>query len=399
MITGRMVRMRDRALAAATFAYHVDNVIDTPDAGHVLREITGTFDVPSFLASADAGSAFPSDAGSDPAIVSTQAFPFIVHIPACAAVATAPLPIMVFGHGLLGNGADEVTSGYEEEATDRYCMVQVATDWIGLSSADIGTLAGTVIEDLGKFNITSNRLMQAQVNTIVFARLVKTSLKDDPAMKLNGVAVSDGSELYYEGISLGAIEGGTFMALTPDIERGVTNVAGSTWSFMITRSADFDSLKSLLDVYLPDPLDQEIALAYTQSLWDETDPISYAAHVLHDPLPGVGAKKLLVQESVGDSQVPNLATRMLVRAQGQTALAPVDVDVPGVPSMVAPLDSAYVQFDTHPMPFPGNTNTIPQSNNAHEDCRRLDVVMQQIQAFLKPDGAVQQFCDGGCDPN
>jgi hypothetical protein len=158
-------------------------------------------------------------------------------------------------------------------------------------------------------------------------------------------------------------------------------------------------LATLLNVFMPDKLDQQVALAYTQSLWDESDPISYASHVLHDPLPGVSAKKLLVQESVGDSQVPNLATRMLVRTQGQTALGPVVDDVPGVPAMSAPLESAYVQFDTHPMPFPPDTNTSPASNNAHEDCRRLEVVMEQIQAFLQPDGGVLQFCDGSCDPN
>lgn len=397
-ITGRMVRMRDKALAAATLDYRFERV--TPDAGeHLDRELEGTFDVPSFLASDAVDAKLPADAGSDPAVQRVSRFPLVVHVPECARTATAPLPMMIYGHGLLGSAIGELNDDYQPGAIDRLCMVQVATNWIGLSADDRGTLIGKVLTNVNAFDILAQRLMQAQVNAVVLARLAKTKLHQDPALALNGRAVSDGSELYYQGISLGGIEGLTFMALTPDIERGVLNVGGGAWTLMMGRSSNFSALQVLLDAYLPDPVDQQLAIALTQSLWDETDPISYAPHVLNDPLPGVTKKRLLSQESIGDAQVPNLSTRLVARTAGLPGLGPLVQPVPGVSELPGPLDSAYVQFDAHPTALPPESNVPPQDNEAHEACRRLDVVQRQIGAFLKPAGRVEQVCVGTCDPD
>jgi hypothetical protein len=400
MITGRLLRMRDRALDAATFGYHVDSATDVTDGGPLLREVVGTFQVPSFLTS-DAGTAtLPADAGADPAIITELPFPFVAHIPACARSATGPLPVMIYGHGLLGNAITELNDTYQPGAINSLCMVQIATNWIGLSHEDVPTLVSVVVTDFGRFPIISDRLMQAQVNAVILTRLVKTKLLSDAAFAVDGHPVSDASERYYEGISLGAIMGTTFMAIDPDIERGVTNVGGGEWNLMMSRSSDFAGFQFVFQATYPDPFDQQISLALSQSLWDETDPISYAPHVLHDPLRGVGAKKLLVQEAEGDSQVPNLSTRLLARTEGLAGLAPLVVAVPGIPEQSPPLDSAYVQFDTHPMPLPpADDNELAPQNSAHQDCRRLDAVNAQIRAFLKPNGSVQQFCTGACDPD
>jgi hypothetical protein len=413
MITGRLTRMRDRALAASTFEYRVDSVQDFTDAGLAqplsdggftsgsltLREIFGTFVSQRFLASDGGTAVLPADAGSDPAIIAADEYPFVATIPACAATATLPIPMMIYGHGFLGSAQKGLEDPTVAAIANKLCMVQVATNWIGLSSSDLGTIGGTVVEDLGRFDIITDRLMQAQVNTHVLTRMAKTKLKDDDALKLNGTPVTDASQLYYLGISLGGIEGTTFMALNPDITRGVTNVPGGEWSFIMTRSNDFSTVAVLFDTFLPDRLDQQLALAYSQSLWDETDPISYAPHLLKDPIGGVSAKKILMQESEGDSQVPNLTTRLLARTEGQTGLSPLVTAVPGITEMPAPLDSAYVQFDTHPMPLPGDQNLPPDQNGAHDACHQLDVVIRQMGAFLKPDGNVQQFCSGTCDPD
>jgi hypothetical protein len=399
MITGRLVRMRDRALAAATFDYRVDLVQDF-DAGSIARQIEGTFTSPSFLSS-DAGTAtLPADAGPDPAIIAQQPFPFAASIPRCAKTATGPLPIMIYGHGFLGSAANALAQDPSvADIGNQLCMVQVATNWLGLTSNDLTALATVVIPDFSRFPILTDRLMQAQVNTVVLTRLAAMKLKDDPAFKLGGTAVTDGSQLNYLGISLGGIEGTTFMALSPDIVRGVTNVAGGNWNLIMSRSGDFGTFSLLLKDHLPDKLDQQLAFAVVQSMFDETDPVSYAPHLLSNPLHGAMAKKILLQESEGDAEVPNLATRLLARTEGITGLSPAVTGVPGITDMAAPLDSAYVQFDTHPTPLPADTNVAAADNGAHDACHRLPVAIQQMQAFLKPDGAVQQFCSGSCDPD
>jgi len=117
-----------------------------------------------------------------------------------------------------------------------------------------------------------------------------------------------------------------------------------------------------------------------------------------DPLPGVPAKKILVQESVGDAQVTNVATRVLARTIG---LDGFDLEHPiyGVPVKAAPLDSAYTQWDSHPAIMPPATNTaLPKDNGAHDSVWRSDLAQTQIRAFMTKDGRATSVCAGGvCD--
>jgi hypothetical protein len=71
-------------------------------------------------------------------------------------------------------------------------------------------------------------------------------------------------------------------------------VPGSTWNLMMLRSNDFTGLKTLLDSVYSDFLDQQILIAALQSYWDYTDPISFASHVITDPLPMTPQKRILV---------------------------------------------------------------------------------------------------------
>ena len=137
-------------------------------------------------------------------------------------------------------------------------------------------------------------------------------------------------------------------------------------------------------------------IAASQSEWDYTDPASFAPHLLRDPLPGSSAKRILVQESIGDSQVPNLATRILARAMGLPGL---DLEQPvfGVPMLPAPLDSAYTQWNVHREPLPPTVNMpSPVDNGAHDAISVLAPLQAQLQAFLTPTGQVTQTCTGLC---
>ena len=397
--TSHLVGMRDTALAmadAGTLGYTITSVTDTPSDPHLFRTILATVQAPSFLADDSGQSFLQFGPDGQPTMRAVSDVPIVIQIPRCAVAASRSLPIVTFGHGLFGSAKETLSSATLQAGADDLCAVFVATDWIGLSSHDVSTIANLLPGDLNNVYVVTDRLQQAQVNALVMTHLMLRSLRNDPAMAIAGHAVSDGSEAYYFGISLGGIEGGTFMGLSPDIVRGALNVPGSEWTLLIFRSTDFNGLKPLLAISYPDPLDAQVVIASTQSEWDYTDPATFAPHVLHAPLPGTVQKRILVQESIGDAQVSNLATRVLARTMGLVGL---DLEQPvfGIPEMPAPLDSAYTQWDSHPaqLPPPGNV-ALTDDNGAHDAVYQQPNAIAQIKAFLTPTGQVLQTCQGLC---
>jgi hypothetical protein len=331
-----------------------------------------------------------------PAVRGLDDMPIIVKIPQCATKATAPLPLMVFGHGLFGTAEATLATPLLEQVQNQACVVFIGTDWIGLASPDLPMLAQYLPMDLNNVYLVTDRLQQAHVNVQVMTRLFLTTLKDDPALAVNGHAVTDGSNVTYFGISNGGIQGTTFMALTPDIARGALNVPGSEWSLMLYRSVDFAPIKPILDAAIPTPVTAQILVGLLQSEWDYTDPITFAPHLLHDPLPGSFTKRILVQESIGDAQVPNIATRTLGRTMGLPGL---DLITPlyGIEAQPAPLDSAYTQWDAHKMPRPPLTDTALSSDNgAHDAVYQYGPAQQQLLTFLGG-GPILQTCTGPCN--
>lgn len=400
--TGHLVAMRDDAFARikdGKLGYSIKkSTANYQNDAHNLALIDATMQVPSYLKD-DSGKT-PMNFGPDgkPAVRAVVDFPVTISIPACAKTATAPLPIVIFGHGLFGDARGTIGGSAVQASGDQLCVVFVGTDWIGLSSGDITALPDLLTSDLNNLYVITDRLQQAQLNTLTMTRMFVTTMKDDPAFMVNGKPVSDGSQVYYFGVSNGGIQGTTFMALTPDIVRGVLNVPGSEWSTMIYRSADIGQFGKLLALLVPDAMNRQVALAASQSEWDYTDPASYAPHLLHAPLPGVPAKRILVQESIGDAQVPNVTTRILARTMG---LSGFDLTEPvvGVPAGMPPLDSAYTQWNSHKSPLPPMDNTaLPKDNGAHDAVWASQKALSQINQFCKPDGKVVSVCTGGkCD--
>jgi hypothetical protein len=286
-------------------------------------------------------------------------------------------------------------SSYQREIIDRLCMVQIGTDWIGLAEADRAYVIGNVLSDFNNLAQLTDRLQQAHVNFAYLSHLVATgAIEELSELHVKGRMSFDRSRIYYYGISNGGIQGVTALALNPHIARGALNVPGGFWSRMMWRSANFRELGALLAGAYPDPLDRQLLVAASQALWDYTDPATYAPHLLRDPLPGSGPKRVLYQEGIGDAQVPNLSTRAMVRTMGLSLLnRPVEA-VFGVGQVSAPVDSAYVQYDIKALPRPGDSNVPPADNPVHEAIRRLEAAKLQLQKFLVEDGKVIDSCFG-----
>lgn len=402
-LTGQLVKMRDQALAKLAPTdppepppplFTIDKVENAP-RDPLLRQVIGTFRVTSFL-SDDTSGRLLTDQNGTPKARGYGRFPLVVHIPKCVQNATGPVPVMIYGHGLFGGALDEMDSGYQREIINRLCMVQVGSDWIGLTEADGLYVAGQVMSNFNNFVQITDRLKQAHVNFAVLARIIKDgSLAQIPELRVNGKAIVDSNQVFYYGISNGGIQGLTFLALSPDVKRGALCVPGGFWSLMMWRSGDFQDLVPLLSSNYRDALDRQLLIALSQQLWDYTDPATYAPYVVKAPLPGTGmAKQVLYQEGIGDGQVPNLATRMVVRSMGIPLLKQPVEPVSGIAQASGPLPSAYVQYDIGQMPRPGDDNVPPKDNPVHEAVRRLEAAKAQLQAFLKDGGVVTDTCAG-----
>ena len=80
-------------------------------------------------------------------------------------------------------------------------------------------------------------------------------------------------------------------------------------------------------------------------------------------------------------------------------MSPSVYDVWNLESTTGPAGSAYVIYDVGADPVPLGSRAAEEDNVAHEAVRRAEKAQLQMDAFMRPDGKVENFCDGACDPD
>ena len=164
--------------------------------------------------------------------------------------------------------------------------------------------------------------MQGIVNALLAMRLMRGGFGEHPDLLVDGRSVVDTSAGFYTGDSQGGIFGGTYMALTTDVERGILGVPGQPYNLLLNRSVDFDPYLSLLRQAFDDGPDIQVAIAAIQQLWDRSEAGSFTRHIMNDPLPGTPAHQVILQVAIGDHQVTTLGAHIMARAIGAVAIAP-----------------------------------------------------------------------------
>lgn len=401
-LTGPVVTMRDAALGMVGergMGFTVALVEEDFNA-NILRRISGTVRVPSFVEGTGDDSRIARDASGAPRFVRVVEVPFVAMVPRIAAT-RGPLPLLMFGHGLLGSAVDELggpmdTNNYVQRLVNEQGYVVIATNWTGLSRPDV-TSAIHALSDFNYFPAISDQLQQSLVNAMVLFRTGRAQFGDHAAFRVGGRAAFDPARAYFYGISLGGIMGTSFMGYSPDCDRGVLNVPGGNWGLLLQRSSNF-ALYSLAFNDYESPAEQQVLISLAQSLFDASDPVNVAPHLLRDRLPGVPGKAVLFQEAVDDAQVNNLATEMTLRGAGVPLLVPSPRTPYGFDTTPGPAPSALTVWDERPTPAPPGSNQPAMNNPTHGRVRALDALKRQIAAFLAPAGQVTHTCDGPCDP-
>jgi hypothetical protein len=394
-----MLAMREQALPALgdaaeglTFTATEDPDATRPEA---LRFLRGTFQSPLFLdgdVDADA-SKIARDAAGKPMMNGFHDANFGAVIPRCVET-TRPVPVIVFGHGLFGNGADSLDDGFLQEVANRHCVVFVAGDFLGLTNRNFAAVAFAV-NDLNRGEAMVDKLGQGVIDFMALTRMVRGPMHDAPEFQYMGEPVIDPTRINYYGASLGGIMGNTFMAYEPTITRGALGVPGGSWSLLFERSIAWLPLQVAISGAYPDPMLAELITAFLGMALERFDPITTSARVVHDPIPGVPAKQIFMYEALGDCLVTHLSTEMVARTMGIPVTGP-SLYVPfGMQEQLGEGTSGLTIYDEHPEYVPPATNIPPsEDNGTHGGVNKRDAVQRQVEAFLR-EGILRHECRVG----
>lgn len=135
----------------------------------------------------------------------------------------------------------------------------------------------------------------------------------------------DPERIYYFGHSQGGLTGPPFLAHEPLVKGAVLSGAGGLlYLSMVLKTEPFD-VAGIVSAFVRDyPLDEfNPILALLQGWIDRADSVSYARHLVRDPLPGVGAKHIFQSEGFTDRFTPPRSIEGLATAIGVDQIGPV----------------------------------------------------------------------------
>ena len=402
-ITAKAEYIRDDALAQVGEdgpEYVIDAVTDDYNE-NICRRIEGHLTAPLYTEEDAVSTVLTRDADGMPYMNGTTQVAFTILIPRTACEDPRPLPLMQYGHGLLG-GQDEVESGYLGEMANQRGFVIFASDWTGMKSEDSDAIVQMILTGIDRFAIIPERSQQGFSEFFVTAKLMRTAMVSDAATQVedssgNMVPVIDPDTLYYYGNSQGAILGGAYVALS-DIERAVLGVGGGPYALLLYRSADFTPFFVVFRSVYDDSRDLAFWMILMQTLWDSAETAGYARQMNEEPLAGLPAHRILMQDAIGDAQVTTLGAATLSRAFGAVQVGTPVEEIWGIDTVAGPHEgSALAEYDFGAPPVPYENLPPDGDFDTHEDTRRNVKAQEQLWTFLTT-GVVDHYCDGACDP-
>ncbi len=399
-LTADLTHMRDEAVVAigTAGANLTFTASERPaDAQLVSKGYLGTFKSPDFLTNGERNdSVMRRDVDGRPLMTGMRDATFAAIIPRCAETATAPLPVIVFGHGLFGSASDYLEDGFLHRVADQFCYVIVAGDFIGLTERQL-TVVALAANDLNKAGGIAEKLAQSVIDFIALEHLVRGPLRTSPQFRQGGTAAGmeliDATQVFYLGGSLGGIMGNTFMAYDPNILRGALGVPGGAWTMLFERSIAWSPLRTAAQGSYTNPLEYQSLIHFLGMRMEPYDPITTAGRVVRDPLPGTPGKQILVYEAIGDCLVSNYSTETVVRTMGLELVLPAVKSPWGITGTAAELTSGFSIYDEHPTPLPPTvTNAQPaEDNGTHSGVNRRQAVLDQVKDFVI-NGRITQTC-------
>lgn len=301
-----------------------------------------------------------------PVLTGTKQVPFILAIPESAV--DTPAPVTIYQHGNPGSAENEVPFHAADFLAEGGFAVIGFTDTtnreIGQDTfqQQVATLTPLLLQaTVPEYN------MQTTGEQLAFIQFIQELDELDvlPLGAPDGVPDLDVSApLTYDGISEGANKAQAFVPYAPEVAAAALVVGGSRRAEIVFYQDPInpDGIGSpLLDavaLFSPNlrPVDLWFGISLYQLSLDAQDPQNHISFAYANPIEVGGTFKkpsVLVQEGIGDTFVPNNATRSLVYALGGAPLiGPIAEPVPYLPTAEAPIvanidaqtTSAYAQY-------------------------------------------------------
>ncbi len=402
-ITGKALWMRDdlySRIEADGVSYVIDQVELEPN-DTTARRIKGHLTVPLYTDIDGPGALLTRDEDGMPFANGTTEVPFTIVVPKTAFEDPRPLPLIQYGHGLLG-GQGEVHNGYLSDFANTHGYILFATDWTGMKGEDAGPISLMLVTDLAKFAMIPERSQQGFIEKLAAMKMMKGPMVTDPEMmapdpadETRSISLIDPDRAYYYGNSQGAILGGAYIGLSDQFERATLGVGGTPYHLLLNRSADFDPFFLIFKAMYPDPLDVQFILAMNQTIWDAGEAAGYVHAVNDEPLDGTPAKDVLLQVAIADAQVTPLGAHVMARSYDAPLIDEPARSVWGLDTVESGHEgSALVEFD-YGLVAPVENIPPDKENDPHESPRRDVAGQLQMHTFFET-GRVEQFCDGPC---
>ncbi len=351
--------------------------------------------VPSFLD--DDGKLVLDDPGLPVVTGTTDAY-FRVVVPA----GEGDYRVALYGHG---TGGDYTDNSFDGEIAANG-LAKTGVRWRGWTGDDLlWTLSG-LYQFFDGSAVSTAGLMQSLADASVILSAMDGALGDalaaDTLLGEANPAAGRRPVLdmpVWVGGSQGGCMGSVLVAVDERLDYGVLNVPGGGWTHMIPGSLLYETAieSLLLTVMGDDMVTMRMALAMSQTAWDEIDGAAWG----QDAVDGGGM--FLLQESMGDPILPNPGTAILAEAMGAVMLQPELEDVPVLDDVSGSVSvTALTQYRVP------NTGQYDVHGFAARETPAGDAAIEQIFEFLTsayegdpvisfPDGCANVTDDGTCD--
>ncbi|MFT5681926.1 MAG: hypothetical protein ACI8RZ_002844 [Myxococcota bacterium] len=393
-ITGRLDWMLADAAEAVGAGGPDYTITETTDSDcstgtTIGRHIEGEMVVPLYLTDWQPGSLLTRDDAGMPYRNGTAEVPFTIRVPCSLLLEPRPGALLQYGHGLLG-GRSEVESSFLGQLADDNGMVVFAADWTGMKFADTGPITLALIQDPHMFSTVPERTMQGFVEFTMLATLMSGDMVGEAQLTVEGTPLIDPERLYFYGNSQGAVLGGAYAAMSPDIQRAVLGVPGMPFSLLLTRAEGFAPFFQLLETMYEDWADITLMINLFQPLWDPGESGGWV-HRMDRPV--------LMQAAIGDASVPTIGAHVLAHNLGAGLASPSPRAVWGLDAVTLPTkQSVLVEFDYGIEEPLESVPATDADSNPHNSPRYAAAGIAQIAGFLST-GVIEQTCDEACDPD